>query len=124
LDASQLDQILTNLVVNARDAIADHGALSITTQNVSLARGQEGADQAPQAATEWVRIRVSDTGQGMDRETLARAFEPFFTTKEDGAGTGLGLATVYGIVMQNSGRIRLQSELGRGTTFEIDLPRQ
>jgi two-component system cell cycle sensor histidine kinase/response regulator CckA len=125
LDASQLDQILTNLVVNARDAIEYSGVISIVTENVSQAQGpaDDAADSSSNALQEWVRIRVSDTGSGMERDTLARAFEPFFTTKCDGAGTGLGLATVYGIVTQNAGRIRLHSALGVGTTFEIDLPR-
>lgn len=121
LDASQLDQILTNLVVNARDAIAYNGVISIVTENVGAA--DDAADGDSKTAQEWVRIRVSDTGSGMERDTVARAFEPFFTTKGDGAGTGLGLATVYGIVTQNAGRIRLHSAVGVGTTFEIDLPR-
>jgi PAS domain S-box-containing protein len=118
LDASQLDQILTNLVVNARDAIEHNGVIRIATKNMSQ---QCQGDSA--GSSDWVRISVSDTGAGMDRETLARAFEPFFTTKDEGRGTGLGLATVYGIVRQNAGRVQLHSELGQGTTFEIDLPR-
>jgi two-component system cell cycle sensor histidine kinase/response regulator CckA len=117
LDASQLDQILTNLVVNARDAIEHQGVIRIATRNVSQERDE--SDET----SDWVRISVSDTGAGMDAETLARAFEPFFTTKEEGRGTGLGLATVYGIVTQNAGRVQLHSELEQGTTFEIDLPR-
>jgi signal transduction histidine kinase len=117
LDASQLDQILTNLMVNARDAIDHSGVIRIATQNVS--QGREAASDD----NDWVRISVSDTGAGMDPDTLARAFEPFFTTKDEGRGTGLGLATVYGIVRQNAGRVQLHSQLGQGTTFEIDLPR-
>jgi PAS domain S-box-containing protein len=115
LDTSQLDQILTNLIVNARDAIEHSGTIRISTRNVTQGAAHSGND--------WVRISVSDTGSGMEPETLARAFEPFFTTKEEGRGTGLGLATVYGIVTQNSGRVQLQSEVGKGTLFEVDLPR-
>jgi PAS domain S-box-containing protein len=111
LDASQLDQILTNLVVNARDAIQHSGEIRIATRNITT------------ETQDWVRISVSDTGSGMSAETSARVFEPFFTTKEEGCGTGLGLATVYGIVTQNGGRVQLHSELGKGTTFELDLPR-
>jgi PAS domain S-box-containing protein len=118
LDASQLDQILTNLIVNARDAIEQSGVIRICTKNVT-----QQQESAPGESIEWVRISVSDSGSGMDPETLARAFEPFYTTKEEGRGTGLGLATVYGIVTQNAGRVQLHSEQGKGTTFEVDLPR-
>ncbi|HET8937665.1 MAG TPA: ATP-binding protein, partial [Polyangiales bacterium] len=118
IDASQLDQILTNLVVNARDAIEHNGVIRIATKNVTQPR-----ESAPDETFDWVRISVNDNGSGMDAETLARAFEPFFTTKEEGRGTGLGLATVYGIVTQNGGRVQLHSAPGQGTTFDVDLPR-
>jgi PAS domain S-box-containing protein len=118
IDASQLDQILTNLVVNARDAIEHNGVIRISTKNVT-----QPQESAPDESLDWVRISINDNGSGMDPETLARAFEPFFTTKEEGRGTGLGLATVYGIVTQNGGRVQLHSALGQGTTFEVDLPR-
>jgi len=122
MDPSQLDQVLTNLVVNARDAIAGHGRVIIETENVVF---DEAYCQAhPEAcAGEQVVLAVSDDGCGMDKETLARLFEPFFTTKGDGKGTGLGLATVYGIVQQNHGCIRVTSEPWVGTTFRIYLPR-
>ncbi len=108
LDASQLDQVMLNLTLNARDAISEGGVLRIATR-----RGQAGR---------FVHLTVSDTGQGMDEETRARAFEPFFTTKPVGAGTGLGLSTTYGIVRQAGGSIALESAPGRGTTVEISLP--
>jgi len=121
-DPSQLDQILINLVVNARDALPHGGRVTIALANVP-AGSAAGAD-ASLLAGDAVRLVVADDGIGMDAETLARAFEPFFTTKEVGEGTGLGLATVYGIVEQNRGRITIASEPGGGTTVTIDLPRE
>lgn len=122
VDPSQLDQILINLCVNARDAIADVGAINITTGNRTF--DYENITGHPDIQPgDYVWFSISDNGCGMDAETMARIFEPFFTTKGAGEGTGLGLATVYGAVKQSSGAIEVQSQLGEGTTFTIYLPR-
>jgi CheY-like chemotaxis protein len=119
-DHSQMTQVLMNLVTNARDAMPNGGALTIET-----ARVQVSSDSEPHLELEpgdYVRLMVKDTGYGMDRLTQERIFEPFFTTKEQGSGTGLGLCSVYGGVQQNRGRIFVDTELGKGTTFSVYLP--
>ncbi len=122
VDPSQIDQILANLCVNARDAITGVGDVTIETSNTRFHEedclGRKGFKPG-----DFVAILVRDNGCGMDEETIANIFEPFFTTKDVGRGTGLGLATVYGIVKQNGGFINVHSEKGQGTTFEVYLPR-
>ncbi len=122
MDPSQIDQILANLCVNARDAIGGVGKVTIETGNVRLdataTSGQPGS-----VPGDYVLLAVSDNGQGIDAATRAHLFEPFFTTKEVGKGTGLGLATVFGAVIQNQGLINVHSKPGEGTTFKIHLPR-
>lgn len=122
MDPSQIDQILANLCVNARDAIGDTGKITITTSNV-LADAAYCAGRNGFLPGEYVLLTVSDTGCGMDSEMQEHLFEPFFTTKEVGKGTGLGLATVYGVIKQNNGYIEITSVPGQGSTFAMYLPR-
>jgi PAS domain S-box-containing protein len=119
-DPAQIEQVVANLTINARDAMPEGGRLSISTRNATQVPGN-GAGEATQTA-DWVVLEVKDTGCGMDEATRAQIFEPFFTTKPAGKGTGLGLATVYGIVKQSGGHIRLESTPGVGTRFEIYFP--
>ncbi|MBB5348466.1 transporter substrate-binding domain-containing protein [Desulfoprunum benzoelyticum] len=122
MDPSQIDQIIANLCTNSRDAIADVGRIAIATENVSLSSsfctGHEGC-----AAGDFVLLTVADNGCGMDKDVIDMLFEPFYTTKETGHGSGLGLATIYGIVHQNNGFIKVDSKVGQGTTIRVYLPR-
>ncbi len=121
-DPGQINQIIMNLAVNARDAMPTGGRLTLSTANIDFATNHNCRfDLAPPGS--YVRLAVSDTGSGMDAATLDHLFEPFFTTKEMGKGTGLGLSMVYGIVRQNRGYVEVESQSGQGTTFKIYLPR-
>lgn len=120
-DPTQIEQILMNLAANARDAMPRGGTITIETSNLDLDNTvNQYAECMPGP---YVMLSICDTGAGMDSKTLARIFEPFFTTKPPGKGTGLGLSTVYGIAKQSAGYVHASSELGRGTTFKVYLPR-
>jgi len=121
VDPRQFEQVLMNLAVNARDAMPQGGSLCIATR-VRIVAGPEASSLGGAAAGEWIELTVTDSGIGMDRETQRRLFEPFFSTKEPGKGTGLGLATVYGIVKQSGGTISARSAIGHGSTFTILMP--
>ena len=121
-DRGQVEQIITNLAVNARDAMPDGGEFVITTENVTADDESVAGSSSPNARN-YVMMRLSDTGIGMDQQTLSRVFEPFFTTKEASTGAGLGLSMVHGIVAQSDGYIDVQSQPGRGTTSTIRFPR-
>jgi CheY-like chemotaxis protein len=117
-DPAQIEQVIMNLAVNSRDAMPEGGRLSISTRNaLSAPDGAAGTEHQ-----NWVVLEVEDTGTGMDEQTRARIFEPFFTTKLDGRGTGLGLATAYGIVKQSGANIHVDSKIGQGTRFHISFP--
>ncbi|HSV61949.1 MAG TPA: response regulator [Chthoniobacterales bacterium] len=120
-EPGQIEQLIVNLVVNARDSMATGGELRVETEQVVVSNSEAEAEGVTPG--EYVLVQVADTGTGMSPETQAHIFEPFFTTKEDGKGTGLGLATCYGIAKQSGGFIRVESELGKGTTFRVYLPR-
>ncbi|WP_085962876.1 cell cycle histidine kinase CckA [Bradyrhizobium sp. ORS 285] len=122
VDVSQFEQVIVNLAVNARDAMPDGGKLSVRTANVTAEEAAQGGYKGMPVA-DYVKIEISDTGTGIPAEIREKIFEPFFSTKEVGKGTGLGLSTVYGIIKQTGGFIYVDSELGKGTSFQIFLPR-
>jgi two-component system cell cycle sensor histidine kinase/response regulator CckA len=122
VDVSQFEQVIVNLAVNARDAMADGGKLTVKTSNVTSDESAQMSYKGMPAA-DYVRIDVADTGTGIPAEIVDKIFEPFFSTKEVGKGTGLGLSTVYGIVKQTGGFVYVDSEAGKGTSFRIFLPR-
>ncbi|NTU57567.1 MAG: response regulator [Chlorobiaceae bacterium] len=123
IDPTQLDQILSNLFINARDAITGNGKIMIDCDLVHFNKADCTCNRSALSPGEYVRLSIGDTGSGIDTKVLPHIYEPFFTTKEVGKGTGLGLSTVYGIVMQNNGHIECHTEPGKGTRFDMYLPR-
>jgi CheY-like chemotaxis protein len=121
-DPTQIEQVIMNLAINARDAMPDGGKLIIETANTQIDQRFSHQNQGEVQFGSYVLLTVSDTGIGMDSNTRARIFEPFFTTKAQGKGTGLGLATVYGIVKQSGGSVSLHSEIGKGSIFKVYIP--
>ena len=118
-DPTQIHQILMNLASNAADAMGERGILKVTLENVVLEKGNAKVNLKP---GRYVKLSVKDTGAGIETENLDRIFDPYFTTKEIGKGTGMGLAVIYGIVQQHAGGIRVETEIGKGTTFELYFP--
>jgi CheY-like chemotaxis protein len=123
-DPSEVESAILNLAINARDAMPNGGTLTIETSNVEVVEPVAAAERYEEVSPgAYVRLSISDTGVGMRPDVLKRAFEPFFTTKEPGRGTGLGLATIYGFAKQSNGHLTIYSEVGRGTTVSLYLPR-
>jgi CheY-like chemotaxis protein len=122
-DPGQIEQVLLNLAINSRDAMPDGGTLTFITENRTIDSNPSGVGVYSMIPGDYVLLRVRDTGVGMDEDTQRKIFEPFFTTKEVGKGTGLGLATAYGIVNQSGGYLRVRTSLGKGAEFMIYLPR-
>ena len=122
VDASEIENAILNLAINARDAMPNGGRILIETANITFDKDDPGQSQTAPPG-EYVKLSVTDNGSGMPPEVVARAFEPFFTTKDPGRGTGLGLSTIYGFIRQSNGRAAIYSEVDRGTTVNLYLPR-